>query len=119
MSSRLDTLQAALPEALGERAVAIIGISPSLMPEEYQEANELAAQLGIPQRAVQTHEMNDPNYVANPNNRCYFCKSELFDVLGRIAQDEKFDAVCDGTNVDDLKEWRPGAQAGAEGRQGA
>jgi uncharacterized protein len=99
---------------LGERAVAIIGISPSLMPEEHAEASELAAQLGIPLRTVQTHEMNDPNYVANPNNRCYFCKSELFDVLTRIAQDEGFDAVCDGTNVDDLKEWRPGAQAGAE-----
>ncbi|HVF10471.1 MAG TPA: ATP-dependent sacrificial sulfur transferase LarE [Abditibacteriaceae bacterium] len=101
-------------QELDERAVAIIGISPSLMPEEYAEAGELAAQLEIPLRAVATHEMDDPNYVANPNNRCYFCKSELFDVLTRIARDENFDAVCDGTNVDDLKEWRPGAQAGAE-----
>jgi len=99
---------------LGEQAVAIIGVSPSLMPEEHEEASALAAQLEIPLRTVQTHEMSDPNYVANPNNRCYFCKSELFDVLARIAQEEKFDAVCDGTNVDDLKEWRPGAQAGAE-----
>ncbi|RYG65529.1 ATP-dependent sacrificial sulfur transferase LarE, partial [bacterium] len=51
---------------------------------------------------------------ANPTNRCYFCKSELFDVLVELAKAEGFDAVCDGTNMDDTKEWRPGAQAGAE-----
>jgi len=101
-------------EELGDRAVAVIGISPSLMPEEHEEAAALARQLDIPLRTVQTHEMEDPNYAANPNNRCYFCKSELFNVLTNIARDEGFDAVCDGTNVDDMQEWRPGAQAGAE-----
>ena len=101
-------------EELGERAVAVIGISPSLLPEELAEAREVAGKIGAPLREVETHEIDDENYAANPTNRCYFCKSELFDVLQRLAQNEGFDAVCDGTNLDDLQEWRPGAQAGSE-----
>lgn len=101
-------------EELGERAQGTIGISPSLMPEEHDEAMEMALRLNIPVQQVETHEIDDPNYTSNPTNRCYFCKSELFDVLTRLAQIEGFDAVCDGTNVDDMKEWRPGAQAGSE-----
>ncbi|HEX9995988.1 MAG TPA: ATP-dependent sacrificial sulfur transferase LarE [Abditibacterium sp.] len=101
-------------EELGERAVAVIGISPSLLPEELAEAREVAQKIGAPLREVETHEIDDQNYAANPTNRCYFCKSELFDVLQRLAQKEGFDAVCDGTNLDDLQEWRPGAQAGSE-----
>lgn len=101
-------------EEIGDRAVGIIGISPSLMPEEHEAAVTLAEQIGAPLRTVETHEMEDANYAANPSNRCYFCKSHLFDVLTHIARDEGFDAVCDGTNVDDLQEWRPGAQAGQE-----
>jgi uncharacterized protein len=101
-------------EELGERAVAVIGISPSLLPEELTEAREVAQRIGAPLREVETHEIDDENYASNPTNRCYFCKSELFDVLQTLAQAEGFDAVCDGTNLDDLKEWRPGAQAGTE-----
>lgn len=99
---------------LGERAVAVIGVSPSLMSEELSEARALAAQMKVPLREIETHEIDDANYAANPNNRCYFCKSHLFDALQQIAQAEGFDAVLDGTNLDDLQEWRPGAQAGAE-----
>lgn len=101
-------------EELGTRAKAVIGISPSLLEEELAEARDVAAQIGAPLREVETHEIDDPNYAANPNNRCYFCKSELFNVLTRIAAEEGFDAVCDGTNEDDMREWRPGAQAGTE-----
>jgi uncharacterized protein len=101
-------------EELGDRAVGIIGISPSLMPEEYADAQCLADAIGTPLRVVETHEIDDADYAANPTNRCYFCKSHLFDVLGKIAQEEEFDTVCDGTNLDDLKEWRPGAKAGDE-----
>jgi uncharacterized protein len=101
-------------EELGERAVAVIGISPSLLPEELTEAREVAQRIGAPLREVETHEIDDENYAANPTNRCYFCKSELFDVLVELSKAEGFDAVCDGTNLDDTKEWRPGAQAGAE-----
>ena len=99
---------------LGERAQAVIGISPSLLPEELEEARGVAAAIGAPLREIETHEIDDANYTANPTNRCYFCKSELYDVLTRLAADEGFDTVCDGTNTDDMREWRPGAQAGAE-----
>lgn len=101
-------------EELGEKAQAVIGISPSLLEEELVEAREVAAKIGVPLREVETHEIDDENYAANPVNRCYFCKSELFNVLTRLAEAEGFDAVCDGTNLDDMQEWRPGAQAGAE-----
>ena len=101
-------------EELGERAVAMIGVSPSLLPEELADARALAAQIGAPLREVETHEIEDANYAANPTNRCYFCKSELWSVLEKLAHDEGFDAICDGTNLDDAREWRPGAQAGAE-----
>ena len=101
-------------EELGERAVAMIGVSPSLLPEEHEAAKALAAQIGVLLREVETHEIEDENYAANPTNRCYFCKSELWSVLERVAQTEKFDAICDGTNTDDAREWRPGSQAGAE-----
>ena len=101
-------------QELGNRATGIIGVSPSLMPEEHDAAVELATQIGADLRVVETHEMDDENYASNPNNRCYFCKSHLFETLTRIAKSENFDAVCDGTNVDDMNEWRPGAQAGTE-----
>ena len=101
-------------QELGERATGIIGVSPSLMPEEHDAAVELATQIGSDLRVVETHEMDDENYASNPNNRCYFCKSHLYETLTRIAQNENFDAVCDGTNLDDMNEWRPGAQAGTE-----
>jgi len=101
-------------EEIGDAATGIIGISPSLMPEEHEAAVALAVQIGAPLRVVETHEMDDENYAANPNNRCYFCKSHLFDTLKDIAAREDFDAICDGTNVDDMQEWRPGALAGAE-----
>jgi uncharacterized protein len=103
-------------EELGERAVAVIGISPTLLPEELDGARRLAAQMHVPLREVPTHEMDDPNYNSNPVNRCYFCKSELFGTLTRLAEKEGFDAVCDGTNLDDMTEWRPGAQAASERR---
>jgi len=101
-------------EVLGDRVQAVIGVSPSLLDEELLEAREVAAAIGAPLREIETHEIEDQNYSSNPTNRCYFCKSELFDVLTRLAAAEGFDAVCDGTNLDDLSEWRPGAKAGAE-----
>jgi uncharacterized protein len=103
-------------DTLGERAQAVIGISPSLLPEELEEAREIASHIGAPLREIETHEIEDPNYAANPNNRCYFCKSELYTVLSTLAVEENFTAICDGTNIDDMNEWRPGAQAASENR---
>ena len=101
-------------DELGENCMAIIGISPSLLPEEREEARELAHGLGVALREVETLELDNPDYAANPNNRCYFCKSTLWQTLVPLVEAEGLGALCDGTNLDDAREWRPGARAGSE-----
>ncbi|MEL6139049.1 MAG: TIGR00268 family protein, partial [Cyanobacteria bacterium J06628_6] len=73
-------------DVLGNRALAVTAESPSLMPEDLEDARVQAAEIGIAHRIVQTHEMDNPNYTSNPVNRCYFCKSELHDTLKPLAQ---------------------------------
>jgi uncharacterized protein len=75
---------------------------------------ETAHRFDVPLLEIDTGELADPRYLANPTNRCYFCKSELWARLGRVAAERGFDAVVDGTNADDLREHRPGARAAAE-----
>lgn len=107
-----STLLAAVAhDVLGERALAVTGISPSVAPEEREEAARLAAQIGIRYRTIDTSEMDDPNYVANNPNRCFFCKDELFTKLDAIRRAEGFNWVVDGFNVDDQGDYRPGQQA--------
>ena len=107
-----STLLAAVAhDVLGERALAVTGISPSVAPEEREEAARLAAQIGIRYRTIDTSEMDDPNYVANNPNRCYFCKDELFTKLDAIRRAEGFNWVVDGFNLDDQGDYRPGQQA--------
>ncbi|MGA7933504.1 MAG: ATP-dependent sacrificial sulfur transferase LarE [Kovacikia sp.] len=101
-------------EVLGDRALAVTAVSPSLMPEDLEEASVQAAEIGIPHEIVQTHEMNNPNYTANPVNRCYFCKSELHDTLKPLALEWGYPYVVDGVNADDLSDYRPGIQAAKE-----
>jgi uncharacterized protein len=107
-------LLAVAHEVLGTQAQGVIGISPSLMPQELDEARAVAKHIGADLREIETHEIDDENYNSNPNNRCYFCKTELYTVLKRIAREENFAVICDGMNLDDLGEWRPGAQAANE-----
>lgn len=99
---------------LGEQAVGAIGISASLAEDEYKEALEIAEQIGARVMEVTTEEFNDPNYVSNPTNRCYFCKSELYTKLHPLAEQLGLAWVADGTNVDDLGDYRPGLQAANE-----
>ncbi|MGE5926882.1 MAG: ATP-dependent sacrificial sulfur transferase LarE, partial [Gemmatimonadota bacterium] len=68
----------------------------------------------VPLLEIDTHELEDPRYLANPTNRCYFCKSELWTRLRDVARERDFDAIIDGTNADDLGEHRPGLAAAAE-----
>ncbi|MBN9494998.1 ATP-dependent sacrificial sulfur transferase LarE [bacterium] len=98
-------------EALGSRAVAITGLSPSVAVSERDEAAALAAQIGIRYECVATHEMDNPDYVANSNMRCFHCKDELYGVLGAIAAQANGAVVVDGTNADDVGDWRPGRHA--------
>ena len=101
-------------DVLGDRALAITAKSPSLLPEELEDACIQAAAIGIPHEVVETHEMDNPNYTSNPVNRCYFCKSELHDTLKPLAIQRGFPYVVDGVNADDLGDYRPGIQAAKE-----
>ncbi|WP_414754814.1 ATP-dependent sacrificial sulfur transferase LarE [Anabaena sp. CCY 9910] len=101
-------------DVLGDRALAMTAVSPSLLPEELEDAKIQAATIGIPHKVVQTHEMDNPNYTSNPVNRCYFCKSELHDTLKPLALEMGYPYVVDGVNADDLHDYRPGIQAAKE-----
>jgi uncharacterized protein len=101
-------------DVLGEKALAITAVSPSLLPEELDEAQQQAQIIGINHEMIVTEEMDNPNYTSNPINRCYFCKSELHDKLKVIALDRNYPYVIDGVNGDDLQDYRPGIQAGKE-----
>lgn len=99
---------------LGKKALACIGISPSYPAREMRDAVKLAEALGVPYRLVNTEEYLDPNYAANPNNRCYFCKSELHNQLKTILVNEDWGIVLDGNNASDVGDYRPGMQAARE-----
>jgi uncharacterized protein len=101
-------------DVLGHRSVAITAVSPSLLPEELDEAQQQAKFIGINHELVYTEEMNNPNYTSNPVNRCYFCKSELHDKLKPLALQKGYPYVIDGVNADDLQDYRPGIQAAKE-----
>jgi uncharacterized protein len=101
-------------EVLGVRSLAVIADSPSLPRRELTGALAVAKQAGFPVRVVQTREFEDERYTANPFNRCYFCKHELFGELTPIARAEKFAVIAYGENASDAGDFRPGAQAAAE-----
>ena len=101
-------------EALGDRALAVIADSPSLPRRELEEALEIASRFQIRVRVVHTGEFENPDYLANPTNRCYFCKHELFDELKPIARAEGFAVIAYGENASDVGDFRPGAKAAAE-----
>ncbi len=101
-------------DVLGDRALAVTAVSPSLLPEELAEARQQAVQIGIKHELIETHELDNPNYAANPINRCYFCKSELHDTLKPLAIERGYPYVVDGVNADDLQDYRPGIQAAKE-----
>ena len=99
---------------LGDRATALTAVSPSLAPEEGADAKQLAEQLGARHVLVDTHELDDARYAANPVNRCYFCKTEVYaravSEAGRLSTTH----VLDGFNVDDRGDHRPGRLAARE-----
>jgi len=100
--------------ALGDRALACIGVSPSYPEREMRDAVALAERLGVPYRLVETDEHLDPAYAANPTNRCYYCKTHLYDHLATLARTEGWAVIFDGTHADDLGDDRPGRLAAAE-----
>jgi uncharacterized protein len=108
-------LAAVAMRALGpSRVLAIVGRSPSYPEVQWQSARDTAAALGLPLIEIATDELNDPRYAANPSNRCYFCKTELWARLVPLARERGFETVVDGTNADDTHDHRPGAAAARE-----
>ena len=97
-----------------ERVVAVIGRSVSYPMVQWERAREIAERFGLPVIEVDTDELHDPNYAANPSNRCYFCKTELWHRVWPMAAAQGMAVVVDGTNAEDLGGHRPGARAAAE-----
>ena len=99
---------------LSRDALCVLGVSPSVSSHQRGEAERTASEFGFNLRIVETNEIDDENYAANPTNRCYYCKTELYVNLNDLARAEKFEFVLDGTNFDDVGDHRPGRAAAAE-----
>lgn len=101
-------------DVLGDRAVAVTAVSPSQPAHERAEAQAIAQLIGARHVLMESHEMQDPRYTANTPQRCYFCKLSVFGQLVDFARREGYQYVVDGSNVDDLNDYRPGRQAAVE-----
>ena len=98
-------------EVLADKALAVLADSPSLPRRELDEAVAIARQFALPLRVIHTAEFENPAYLANPDNRCYFCKHELFTHLAPLAKAGRFAVIAYGENASDVGDYRPGAQA--------
>lgn len=103
-------------DVLGPKSLAVIADSPSLPRRELRDAIEIAERFQIPLRVIRTNEFDNPDYLANPNNRCYFCKHELFAELEPLARGEGFSVIVYGENASDVGDYRPGGVAAEEFR---
>src|SRR5919109_3480578 len=101
-------------KVLGERALAVTGRSGSVASGQIEEASQLAKDLGARHVVLDTEELDNPLYVQNPTNRCYHCKDELFTKLEAFAAREGIRWIVEGSNLDDMRDYRPGMQAAAE-----
>lgn len=101
-------------QTLGRRALAVTAVSPALASRELAEARSLAKRFGLAHQTISTNEMEQEGYLANSPQRCYFCKTELYSQLSRMAEREGYAWVANGTNTDDLGDYRPGLQAATE-----
>ena len=115
-SGGVDSAYLALIAAqeLGSGALCVLGVSPSVSQVQQTEAREIAREFSLNFRIVETQELADPNYQANPTNRCYFCKNELYGKLSAFAARRGTKFILDGTNADDTGDYRPGRQAAQE-----
>lgn len=101
-------------DVLGDQALAVTARSETYPAYEYEEAREIAKEIGIRHITIDTSELNIEGFANNPPNRCYFCKSELFSKLKEIAREKGYKNVADGANLDDTGEYRPGLDAAKE-----
>ena len=101
-------------EVLGKKALAVTAQSASMPDREMKACHQLAKEIGVKHLVVKTEEMSNPNYRANPANRCYHCKTELYSSLKKVAQQENILNILNGTNTDDLGDYRPGLDSARE-----
>lgn len=101
-------------QELQQNAVCLTGLSPSVSQRQREEAFQIAAEFNFNFQTVETDELENPLYQANPTNRCYHCKTELYGKLDLIAKENKIEFILDGANTDDVGDYRPGRQAAAE-----
>jgi pyridinium-3,5-biscarboxylic acid mononucleotide sulfurtransferase len=101
-------------DVLGTKSLAVFAYSPVAPPQEKEEAEAFASHLGLRYKMIESREMENPEFIANPTDRCYFCKSELFSELKPIAASEGLQWTAEGTNFDDLTDYRPGRRACTE-----
>ncbi|HEY0457653.1 MAG TPA: ATP-dependent sacrificial sulfur transferase LarE [Pyrinomonadaceae bacterium] len=115
-SGGVDSAYLALIAAqeLGENALCVLGVSPSVSQIQREEAVEIARRFNLNFQIIQTDELENPDYQANPTNRCYFCKNELYGKLSAFAARRGTKFILDGTNADDTGDYRPGRQAAQE-----
>jgi len=98
-------------DTLGEKAMAVIGTSPTYPQKEFKEAKDYAEEIGIRYIVIETDEISDPSFSSNTRERCYYCKKKLFTKIKEIAKKQGIDFILDGTNKDDQKDFRPGRKA--------
>ena len=101
-------------DCLGDRVLGVTALSASMPAEEQKEAQEIARQIGVAHTQIISHETEDARYLANAPDRCFFCKSEVYDQLVEYAQEHGFQTIADGSNADDVGDHRPGRQAARE-----
>jgi uncharacterized protein len=98
----------------GIRALAVTGASESMPQEDLKDSIKMAEELGIPHRIIRTSELQNENYAANPPDRCRYCKEDLFSLIRDLAVKEGYEHILDGSNIDDISDWRPGLKAAKE-----
>jgi uncharacterized protein len=101
-------------DVLGKRVLAVTADSPSVARKELEQSKQLAKGIGVSHLVIKTNELDNYNYQQNPSNRCYFCKQELYSELLDVARNEGVKYIANGTNVDDLGDYRPGLEAAKE-----
>ena len=101
-------------DVLGDKAIAVTASSETYTPGELQEAKKNADIIGVKHVVIRTNELDDPKFLSNPPDRCYYCKAELFTKLFVLAKEHDLNHVIDGSNCDDVKDFRPGMKAAAE-----
>lgn len=109
-----STLLLRVAKESAQRVLAVTATSPTYPQSELEQAQRIANSLGVEHMIIESHEMENPQFCANPADRCYYCKSELFSQLRAVAAERGFKAVVDGSNAEDLGDFRPGMRAARE-----